>query len=157
LLDLVVANLTAFFWLENTNGFGDFSVKHPNTTNLGVLRRFINGDIINNGLREIIYINSNWGKMTLDADPTFGPQATITYLGTSNVLAMENLDNDRNFDIVCNFITSTQTNFANVARFRWYENVGNSFFDPATVIYIDDINENPNENNFRSVVVEHFN
>jgi hypothetical protein len=95
--------------------------------------------------------------MTLDADPTFGPQATISYLGTSNVLAMANLDNDSNFDIVCNPITSTQTNFANEARFRWYENVGNGFFDPATVIYFDDINENLNENNFRSVVVDDFN
>lgn len=157
-VDLVVAaSPTAFFWLENTNGFGNFSAKHPITTNLGVPERFVIGDINNDGLREIIYTNSNLGKMTLNANATFGPQTSISYLGNSNVLDMADLDNDGDLDIVCNTVPSNQNNPADAARFRWYENLGNGAFGPATQIYFEDINENPNENNFRSVVLDDLN
>ena len=152
-VDLVVASTTEFFWLENTNGQGNFSTKTVIPTNLSLPRKFVIGDINNDGLKEVVYTNSNLGRITINANGTFGTQTTITSLGNSNVIDIADLDNDGDLDIVCSAATSS----GSTNRFRYYQNLGNSIFGPATQINFDNINDIPYVNGFSSIAIDDIN
>ena len=156
-LDLIVSTTTNFFWLENSDGLGNFSVNHPITTNLALPRKFIIGDINNDGLSEVIYANSNLGKITINADGTFGTQSTFSSLGNSNLLDMADLDNDGDLDIVCSVATNNNNPGFTLARFRWYENLGNGTFGPPIEIYFDNINDIPYYTGFTSLAIDDLN
>jgi len=153
-LDLLVANATSFFWLENTNALGDYSVKHPISTPLGVPRKFVIGDINNDGLREVIYIDGNLGRMTINNDGTFTGQTMIASLGNSNVIEVADFDNDGDLDIVCSAGVNNNWPGFSTARFRWYENLGNAVFGPPIEIYFDHINDIPYYDGFSSLSVD---
>lgn len=152
-VDLIVASSSAFFWLENTDGQGNFSNSIIIPTSLALPRKFAIGDIDNDGLKEIIYTNSNLGKITINANGTFGPQTIISYLGNSNVMDIADLDNDGDLDIVCSATTSS----GSTNRFRYYQNSGNGTFGPATLINFENLNDIPYYSGFTSLTINDIN
>jgi hypothetical protein len=153
-LDLIVSTTTSFFWLENTNGLGNYSVKHPVAMNLALPRKFVVGDINNDGLKEVIYANNNLGRITINANGTFGPQSTFSSLGNSNLIDMADLDNDGDLDIVCSVATNNNTPGYTLARFRYYLNDGSGTFGLPTEIYFDNINDIPYYNGYSSLAID---
>lgn len=155
--DLIVAGSNSFFWLNNIDGSGDYSIKTIITTNLGIPSKFVIGDINNDGLKEIIYVNSSLGKMTINDNNTFSSQTAINYLGSSNVLDLADLDNDGDLDIVCSTSVSSSNPSTYPKKFRYYLNQGNGDFSLPEEIYFDDINNLLFSTDFRSLAISDLN
>lgn len=116
------------YWIENTNGLGDYSVLHPTNLLLVSSKNFDIGDWNNDGLKDLVYTyRTQIGvrylrSVTINTDGTLGTPINLPVTGINNTLIkLVDLDNDGDLDILSEF-TSGNT------YFFWYENLGDGSF-----------------------------
>lgn len=126
------------YWIENTNGLGDFSVIHPTNLQLISSKHFATGDFDEDGLTDIIYIHkpqqssiqkirmvsiNTDGTLSTPVDLVQSSQFIITH-GTFGLLKIVDFDNDGDFDILSEY----KLGIGNNNLFFWLENLGNNSF-----------------------------
>lgn len=120
------------YWLENTDGQGDFSVIHPvNLPNVSS-KHFEIGDFNNDGLTDIIYtytssitVPTQLRVVTINTDGTLSTPIILHQPVTAmafGFVKLVDLDGDGDLDILAEYETTwgVSTNF-----FVWFENLGN--------------------------------
>ena len=105
----------AVFWIENTNGLGDFSVKHDVVSSVaGSYYADYNGD----GIKDIIYttyIQGQVGWMQGDSQGNFGPQQALVTANRPRKVCAADFDGDGDVDLICD----SETGYL----MRWYQNL----------------------------------
>lgn len=126
-------NPAGLYWIENTNGQGDYSTLHPTNLSLVSSKNFDIGDWNNDGLKDLVYTYRtqigvrNLRSVTINADGTLGTPFNLPVTGIDiTLLKFSDLDADGDLDILSEF------NMGNTIFF-WYENMGNGAFTYRTI------------------------
>lgn len=147
-------NAAGLYWIENTNGQGNYATLHPTNLALVSSKNFDIADWNEDGLNDLVYnyrtqIGVRYLKtVTINNDGTLGTPENMTIPGADfNLLKLVDLDNDGDLDILA------QINSGNIV-FGWYENIGNNAFTYRSIFnstvlvttpnFLEDINADGN-------------
>jgi hypothetical protein len=147
-------NPKGLYWIENTNGLGNFTTLHPTNLDLVSSQYFAIADWNEDGLKDLVYTHRtqigvrSLKSVSINTNGTLGTPVNLPITAVDyNVLKFVDLDNDGDLDILSQYTASN-------TYFIWYENIGNgsftyrSIFDAtvpvSTLNFLEDFNADNN-------------
>ena len=125
-------NPAGLYWIENTNGLGDYSILHPTGLLYVSSKHFAVGDLDGDGLNDLIYTYRTpqgvayLRMVPITTDGTLGTPVNLFQPvtgGNFGLLKLVDLDNDGDLDLLSEFKDSDTSGSTN--HFFWFENLGN--------------------------------